>query len=100
MGKYLREVAIAGLVVIIARYVLFRDADEFQRFYSALRTYVLPVGFANLALFAVMLVALTANKISPASQKRVANVLFWVGSTTMTAAFAWAIAAVKLSTAS
>lgn len=38
MRKHLRELAIAALVVIFARYVLLGDADEFQRFYGALVT--------------------------------------------------------------
>lgn len=98
MKRQIRNVAIAGLVVIFARYVLFGDADEFQRFYAALRFSVLPVLFGNLAVLAVILVAAVAGKASP--QGRIIKIFSWASSISLAAAFAWAIAAAKLTTAS
>ncbi|WP_455854579.1 hypothetical protein [Ensifer canadensis] len=55
--------------------------------------------FANLAVLAVTFVAVVTRRINFGSQERVMNVCFWGSSTTLAAAFVWAIAAAKLTTA-
>lgn len=98
--SYLRLFAVIVPLALIARYVLFEDAAEFKRFYAALRIYVLPVLFANLAVLAVILLAAFTKRIDFGSQERVIKVFSRASSITLAAAFAWAIAAVKLTTAS
>lgn len=100
MRSYLRLFAVIIPLAIIARYALFEDAAEFKRFYVALKSYVLPVLFVNLAVLAVILVAALTKRINVGSRERIINACFRGSSITLAAAFAWAIAAVKLTTAS
>lgn len=98
MKRQIRNVVIAGLVVVFARYALFADAEEFLRFYAALRISVMPVLFVNLAVLAVILVMAVASKEGP--QGRVIKIFSWASSISLAAAFTWAIATAKLTTAS
>ncbi|MBB4188124.1 hypothetical protein GGE07_004800 [Sinorhizobium terangae] len=72
------------------------DAAEFQRFYAALRTYVLPVWFITAAVLMVILVATATRKVDLGPQERVINVCFWGSSVLLAAALAYAFAVVKL----
>lgn len=100
MRSYLRLFAVIIPLAIIARYALFEDAAEFKGFYVALKSYVLPVLFVNLAVLAVILMAAFTKKIGLGSQGRVIKIFCWASSISLAAAFAWAVAAVKLTTAS
>ncbi|WP_331374622.1 hypothetical protein [Sinorhizobium chiapasense] len=99
MRSQLRLIAVLIPLILIARYTLFEDADEFQKFYAALRTYVLPIVFLNLAVVAVMLGLALTNKINSGSRERVINVCFWGSSMVLAAAVAYAFAVVKLTVA-
>jgi hypothetical protein len=100
MKSQLRLFALIVPLVLIARYALFEDAAEFKRFYAALGTYVLPVLFANLAVLAVVLLTAFTKRINFGSPETVIKVFSWASSITLAAAVVWAIAAVKLTTAS
>lgn len=70
MRSHLRLFAVIVPLILIARYVPFEDAAEFKRLYAALRTYVLPVLSANLAVLAVILLAAFTKRIDFGSQER------------------------------
>lgn len=96
MRSHLRLFAVLLPLVVIARYTLFDDAAEFQRFYAALRTYVLPVLFMTVAVLTVILVAAVTKKVDLGPQERVINVFFRGSSAVLASAFAYAFAVVKL----
>ncbi|GEC30433.1 hypothetical protein N181_10225 [Sinorhizobium fredii USDA 205] len=99
MKSHLRLFAVLVPLTLLARYTLFEDAGEFQRFYGALRIYLLPVVFVMLAVLTVLLGAALTNKIDPESRERVINLCFWGSSTVLAAAVAYAFAVVKLTAA-
>ncbi|MGF6176823.1 hypothetical protein [Ensifer sp. 4252] len=61
-------------LALLARYGLFEDAGEFKRSYGALRAYVLPVLFVNLAVLAVILAAVVTKRVNFGSRERIINV--------------------------
>lgn len=99
MRDHLRLIAVLLPLMLIARYALFEDADEFSRFYGALRKYVLPVLFANIALIAVILLVATRKRVNRKRHSQIANFCFWGSSAILAATLAYAFAAVKLSAA-
>lgn len=96
MRSHLRLFAVLLPLVIIARYTLFDGAAEFQRFYAALRTSLLPVLFITAAVLAVILVATVMKKVDLGPKERVIDICFWGRSAVLAAAVAYAFAVVKL----
>ncbi|MBK5570675.1 hypothetical protein [Ensifer sp. SSB1] len=96
MRSQLRLLAVILPLVVITRYVLFEDAAEFQRFYAALRTYVVPVIGATAVVLGAIMIATVTKKVNFGPQERVIKACLWRSSAVLAAAFAHAFAVVKL----
>jgi len=96
MRSQLRLFAVILPLFFLARYTLFDDAAEFQRFYVALRTYVAPVIIVTAVVLGAIILANVAKKVDLGPQERVIKTCIWGSSAILAAAFVYAFAVVKL----
>jgi hypothetical protein len=95
LKSHLRIYAILIPLVIIARYVLFRDAGEFTEFASALKTYITPLVIALAVLAIAVLSFSVIRKIDQKLQRRLVNLLFWTSTILLTTSIAAVFTYVK-----
>ena len=96
MRSQLRLFAVILPLFFLARYTLFDDAAEFQRFYVALLTYAAPVIIVTAVVLGAIILASVAKKVDLGPQERVINTCIWGSSAILAAAFAYAFAVAKL----
>ncbi|WP_104664342.1 hypothetical protein [Ensifer adhaerens] len=96
MRSQLRLFAVILPLLLVARYTLFDDAAEFQRFYDVLRTHVVPVLFVVAAVVFAVMIATVTKKVYLGPEERVINALAWGSSAVAVAAFTYAFAVVKI----
>jgi hypothetical protein len=96
MKSQLRLLAVVLPLVVIARYTLFDDAAEFQRFYAALRTYGAPVIIVTAAVLGTIMIATVTRKVYLGPQEQVIKACLWGSSAVLAATLAYTFAVVKL----
>ena len=96
MRSQLRLLAVVLPLVVIARYTLFDDAAEFQRFYAVLRTYVVPVIIVTAVVLGAIMIATVTKKVYLGPQEQVIKACLWGSSAVLAATLAYTFAVVKL----
>jgi cytochrome bd-type quinol oxidase subunit 2 len=83
-------------LVVIARYALFENAQEFKLFAEELKRYVAPLVIALSVVVIVGLFGVLAKKIDQRRQERLSSIFFWFSSILLALAIAAVFAHVKL----
>lgn len=83
-------------LVVIARYSLFENAQEFKLFVEELKRYVAPLGIALSVIVIGALIGVLANKIDRRRQERLSSIFFWFSSILLALAVAAVFAHIKL----
>jgi hypothetical protein len=87
--------AIAITIALVLKFLIFPDAVEFERFFLASKTYLVPVFFALLTFSMGLFLYSLVKKIGVEQQKRIIDIAFWTNTTVAAIAIIAVVGSVK-----